>query len=63
MKILIDVPEGISEEEVKILLRKYAKRKERYREYYRLIEEVDWDELEREVKEFRRSFRLREFDD
>lgn len=61
MKITIEVPEEITEEEIKKLIEKYIKKKKKYEEYYKLIEDVDWNELEGEVRKFRESFRLREF--
>jgi len=61
MKITIEVPEEITEEEIKKLIERYIKKKKKYEEYYKLIEDVDWNELEGEVRKFRESFRLREF--
>ena len=61
MKIVLEVPEDIREEEIRELVQKYIRKKRKYREYYKLVEGVDWDEIERESREFRKSFKLREF--
>ena len=63
MKVEIDIPEFVSEEEIKEVVRRYIKKKEKYRRFYELVEGVDWNEVRREAEEFRRNFRLREADD
>ena len=60
MKVTIEIPEFVSEEEIKEVVRRYVKKKEKYIRYYELLKEVDWNELKREVENFRRTFRLGE---
>nr|MDO8079558.1 hypothetical protein [Candidatus Freyarchaeota archaeon] len=60
MKIVIDVPDGVTEEEIKELIRNYLKKKKKYEEFYKLVEDVDWDELKKEAESFRKSFKFRE---
>jgi len=60
MKIVIDVPEGVTEEEIKELIRNYLKKKKKFEEFYKLVEDVDWDELKKEAEGFRKSFKFRE---
>ncbi len=62
MKVIIEIPEFVSEEEIKEVVRRYVKKKGKYIRYYELLKEVDWNELKREVEDFRRTFRLGERD-
>ncbi|MEM2144717.1 MAG: hypothetical protein QW279_05115 [Candidatus Jordarchaeaceae archaeon] len=60
MKIVIDVPDGVTEEEIKVLIQNYLKKKKKFEEFYELVEDVDWDELKKEAENFRKSFKFRE---
>jgi Mn-dependent DtxR family transcriptional regulator len=60
MKIVIDVPEGVTEEEIKELIRNYLKKKKKFEEFYELVKDVDWDELKKEAKNFREHLKFRE---
>jgi tripartite-type tricarboxylate transporter receptor subunit TctC len=59
MKIVIDVPDGVTEEEIKEI-RNYLKKKKKFEEFYKLVEDTDWDELKKETESFRKSFKFRE---
>lgn len=50
MKVVIPVPEFVSEEEIREVVRKYIKKKEKFKRFYELVEGVDWDELKKSVE-------------
>ncbi|MEM3564201.1 MAG: hypothetical protein QXR19_13280 [Candidatus Jordarchaeaceae archaeon] len=60
MKIVIDVPDGVTEEEIKELIKNYLKKKKKFEEFYELVEDTDWNELKKEAESFRKTFKFRE---
>jgi hypothetical protein len=58
-EITIKVPEWMNEDEVKKMVEGYVVKKKLVEKYYSLIEGVDFSEVERESREFRKSFKLR----
>ncbi|GEM_PF-1884219 len=58
-EITIKVPEWMNEDEVKKIVEEYVTKKKLVEKYYSLIEGVDFNEIERESREFRKSFKLR----
>jgi len=56
--IPIKVPDWVDEKELKMVVKNYLASKRALEEFYSLMDEVDFDELEKEVREFRKSFKL-----
>ncbi len=63
MKVEIEIPDFVSEEEIKDVVKRYIKKKQKYKRFYELVEGVNWNEIRKEVEEFRRNFRFRKIDD
>jgi hypothetical protein len=58
-EITLKVPEWVSEEELRRVVHEYLKKKELAEKFYELTEGVDFDELAKESRSFRKSFKFR----
>ena len=58
-EITIKVPDWMNEDEVRKIVEKYVAKKKLVEKFYSLIEGVDFNEIERESRDFRKSFKLR----
>jgi hypothetical protein len=58
-KLTIEVPENVSEDELRKVISNYLRKREVVLKFYKLIENVDWDRMEEEYERFRREFRFR----
>ncbi|RLI76811.1 hypothetical protein DRP05_12155 [Archaeoglobales archaeon] len=58
-KLVIEIPENISEDEIRKVILNYLRKREVVLKFYKLIENVDWERMEEEHERFRREFRFR----
>ncbi len=54
-KLVVEVPENVSEDEIRKVISNYLRKREVVIKFYRLIEYVDWDRMEEERERFRKE--------
>ena len=58
-KLVVEVPENVSEDEIRKVISNYLRKRDVVLKFYRLPEDVDWDRMEEEHERFRKEFRFR----
>lgn len=58
-KLVVEVPENVSEDEIRKVILNYLRKREVVLKFYKLIENVDWERMEEEHERFRKEFRFR----
>jgi len=58
-KLVVEVPENVSEDEIRKVISNYLRKRDVVLKFYRLLEDVDWDRMEEEHERFRKEFRFK----
>ena len=58
-KLVVEVPENVSEDEIRKVISNYLRKRDVVLKFYRLLEDVDWGRMEEEHERFRKEFRFR----
>jgi len=59
--ITLKIPDWMTKEEIEKVIEEYVKKKTLSNEFKELMEGEDIDKIEQEAREFRKSFKLRDY--